>query len=67
MTVTPIFVLLCGLGFCSFVSYNLVRMPVLAPFAETFGAGPVMVGFIVAASTTTGVLLKLPEERCPTS
>ncbi len=60
MIVTPIFVLLCGLGFCSFVSYNLVRMPALAPFAETFGAGPVMVGFIVAASTMTGALLKLP-------
>lgn len=60
MNVTPIFVLLCGVGFCSFVSYNLVRMPALAPFAESFGAGPVMVGFIVAASTMTGVLLKLP-------
>lgn len=60
MTVTPIFVLLCGVGFCSFVSYNLVRMPALAPFAETLGAGPVTVGFIVAASTLTGVLLKLP-------
>ena len=60
MTVTPIFVLLCGVGFCSFVSYNLVRMPALAPFAESFGAGPVTVGFIVAASTMTGVLLKLP-------
>ena len=60
MTVTPIFVLLSGVGFCSFVSYNLVRMPALAPFAETLGAGPVTVGFIVAASTMTGVLLKLP-------
>ena len=39
MTVVPIFVLLCGVGFCSFVSYNLVRMPALAPFAETLGAG----------------------------
>ena len=60
MTGTPIFVLLCGVGFCSFVSYNLVRMPALAPFAETLGAGPVTVGFIVAASTMTGILLKLP-------
>ena len=60
MTVIPIFVLLCGVGFCSFVSYNLVRMPALAPFAETLGAGPVTVGFIVAASTMTGILLKLP-------
>ncbi len=60
MTVTPVFLLLCGVGFCSFVSYNLVRMPALAPFAESLGAGPVTVGFIVAASTMTGVLLKLP-------
>ena len=60
MTMTPIFLLLCGVGFCSFVSYNLVRMPALAPFAESLGAGPVTVGFIVAASTMTGVLLKLP-------
>ena len=60
MTITPVFVLLCGVGFCSFVSYNLVRMPALAPFAESLGAGPVTVGFIVAASTMTGVLLKLP-------
>ena len=60
MTVVPIFVLLCGVGFCSFVSYNLVRMPALAPFAESLGAGPVTVGFIVAASTMTGIVLKLP-------
>lgn len=60
MTVVPIFLLLCGVGFCSFVSYNLVRMPALAPFAETLGAGPVTVGFIVAASTMTGIVLKLP-------
>ena len=60
MTVLPMFVLLCFVGFCSFVSYNLVRMPALAPFAETLGAGPVTVGFVVAASTMTGVVLKLP-------
>ena len=60
MTVVPIFLLLCGVGFCSFVSYNLVRMPALAPFAESLGAGPVTVGFIVAASTMTGIFLKLP-------
>lgn len=56
----PVFVLLCAVGFCSFVSYNLVRVPALAPFAETLGAGPVAVGLIVAASTFMGVLLKLP-------
>ncbi len=60
MTVNPMFVLLCGVGFCGFASYNVVRMPALAPFAEALGAGPVAVGFIVAASTMTGVFLKLP-------
>jgi MFS family permease len=54
------FVLLCGVGFLSFVSYNLVRTPALAPFAESLGAAPIAVGVIVAASTLTGVCLKLP-------
>ncbi len=54
------FILLCGVGFLSFVSYNLVRTPTLAPFAESLGAGPMAVGVIVAASTLTGVFLKLP-------
>ena len=56
----PVFLLLCGVGLCSFISYNLIRMPALAPFAESLGAGPVVVGFIVAASTLTGIFLKLP-------
>ncbi len=60
MTVVPAFLLLCVVGFCGFVSYNVVRMPALASFAETLGAGPVEVGFILAASTMTGVVLKLP-------
>ncbi len=60
MKSTPVFLILCGVGLCSFMSYNLVRMPALAPFAESLGAGPVAVGFIVAASTMTGVFLKLP-------
>ena len=60
MRFNPVFLILCGVGFCSFISYNLVRMPALAPFAESLGAGPVVVGFIVAASTFTGIFLKLP-------
>ena len=60
MSSTPVFLLLCGVGLCSFISYNLVRMPALAPFAESLGAGPVAVGFIVAASTITGIFIKLP-------
>ncbi|MYA27941.1 MAG: MFS transporter, partial [Nitrospira sp. SB0666_bin_27] len=63
MSVSPIFVLLCGVGFSSFVSYNLVRMPALAPFAESLGAGPLTVGFIVAASTMTGIFINIQFEK----
>jgi MFS family permease len=38
----------------------MVRMPVLALFAESLGAGPERIGLIVSVSTLTGVLLKLP-------
>lgn len=44
----------------AFVSYDLIRSPVLPLFAESIGAGPEAVGMIVAASTITGILLKLP-------
>jgi DHA1 family multidrug resistance protein-like MFS transporter len=60
MTQIQRFVLLCAIGVCCFISYNLVRMPVLALFAQSLGAGPEMVGLIVSVSTLTGVLLKLP-------
>lgn len=60
MIFTPVFWLLCAVGCSSFISYNLVRMPALAPFAESLGAGPVAVGWVIAASTLTGVCLKLP-------
>lgn len=52
--------LLCGIGVFCFLSYNLVRMPVLSLFAESLGAGPEAIGLIVSASTLTGVFLKLP-------
>jgi len=35
-------------------------MPVLSMFAESLGATPQMIGVVVAASTMTGVFLKLP-------
>ena len=54
------FALLCGVGLFAFISYNLVRMPVLSLFAQSLGAGPEAIGFIVAASTLTGVFLKWP-------
>jgi len=54
------FVLLCGVGIFCFISYNLVRMPVLALFAQSLGAGPETIGLVVSVSTLTGVFLKLP-------
>ncbi len=60
MTSAHSFILLCGIGFLCFISYNLVRMPVLALFAESLGAGPEGIGLIVSVSTLTGVFLKLP-------
>jgi MFS family permease len=52
--------LLLGIGLFAFISYNLVRMPLLPLFAQSLGAGPEAIGFIVAASTLTGVALKWP-------
>jgi len=54
------FILLCGVGLFAFISYNLVRMPVLSLFAQSLGASPEAIGFIVSASTVTGVFLKWP-------
>jgi MFS family permease len=60
MTTSRAFALLCTIGVFCFISYNMVRMPVLALFAESLGAGPERIGLIVSVSTLTGVLLKLP-------
>jgi MFS transporter, DHA1 family, multidrug resistance protein len=42
------------------LSYQMARSPVLPRFAESLGAAPEMIGMVVAASTVTGVLFKLP-------
>ncbi len=60
MTTSRSFTLLCTIGIFCFISYNMVRIPVLALFAESLGAGPERIGLIVSASTLTGVFLKLP-------
>jgi DHA1 family multidrug resistance protein-like MFS transporter len=60
MTQLHRFVLLCAIGVFCFLSYNLVRMPVLSLFAQSLGAGPEVIGMIVSVSTLTGVLLKFP-------
>lgn len=60
MTTSRSFALLCAIGVFCFISYNMVRMPVLALFAESLGASPERIGLIVSVSTLTGVFLKLP-------
>ena len=60
MTSSRSFLLICTVGIFCFISYNMVRMPVLALFAEHLGAGPERIGLIVSVSTLTGALLKLP-------
>src|SRR5712671_1302818 len=42
------------------LGYQMARTPVLPSFAADLGALPELVGVIVAASTITGVFLKLP-------
>lgn len=60
MTTSRSFLVLCTIGVFCFISYNMVRMPVLALFAESLGASPERIGLIVSVSTLTGVFLKLP-------
>jgi len=47
-------------SFLARLSYQMARSPVLPRFAEHLGAAPELIGMIVAASTVTGVLFKLP-------
>jgi len=51
---------LCVAGFVAYFSYSICRAPLLPLFARELGAGPSLVGFVMGASTLTGVFLKLP-------
>ena len=51
---------LSSVGALAYCSYAMCRSPVLPLFARELGASPAAVGFIVAASTLTGVVLKFP-------
>ena len=42
------------------LGYQMARSPVLPLFAQELGAPPELIGLIVAASTITGVFMKLP-------
>jgi DHA1 family multidrug resistance protein-like MFS transporter len=51
---------LCAAGFLAYCSYAICRSPLLPLFARELGADARLIGFIVGASTLTGVVLKLP-------
>lgn len=55
-----LFVRLCTAGALAYCSYAICRSPLLPLFAQDLGAGPEAVGLIAAASTVTGIFLKLP-------
>ncbi|HYE85032.1 MAG TPA: MFS transporter [Vicinamibacterales bacterium] len=54
------FARLCTAGLLAYGSYAMCRSPLLPLLARELGAGPPMVGLVVAASTLTGVFVKLP-------
>jgi len=54
------FWLLCVISLLAFISYDLIRSPLLPLFAERLGAHPEVIGLIVGISTVTGILFKLP-------
>jgi MFS family permease len=60
MTQSRAFAGLCATAFAAYSSYALCRTPLLPLFAQDLGASPSMIGFIVGASTLTGVAVKLP-------
>jgi len=51
---------LCVAGFVAYCSYAICRTPLLPLFARDLGAGPSLIGFVMGASTLTGICLKLP-------
>lgn len=54
------FARLCAIGFLAYCSYAICRAPLLPLLARELGADAPMVGFVVGASTLTGIVLKLP-------
>ncbi|MGR3310755.1 MAG: MFS transporter [Candidatus Brocadiales bacterium] len=54
------FVALCTVGFFARMSYAMARTPILPLFALALGAKPEAIGFVVGASTITGIFFKLP-------
>ena len=56
---TPFLIMVIA-GMLSRFGYQMARSPVLPRFAQDLGASPELLGLIVAASTVTGIMIKLP-------
>jgi MFS transporter, DHA1 family, multidrug resistance protein len=56
----PVLTRFCIAGFVAYCSYAICRIPLLPLFARDLGAEPSVIGFVMGASTLTGVLVKLP-------
>lgn len=52
--------LLCWSAVLAFFSYSMARSPILPLYGQTLGLGAAAIGWIVAASTITGIFCKLP-------
>jgi DHA1 family multidrug resistance protein-like MFS transporter len=52
--------MLCAAGLAAYFSYALCRTPLLPLLARQLGASPELTGLVMAASTLTGVFVKLP-------
>ena len=55
-----VFLRLATASFVAYSSYALCRTPLLPLFARELGASPSLIGLVMAASTLTGVVVKLP-------
>lgn len=51
---------LCGASFFLYFSYALARSPIIPLYAQSLGASSQIIGWAVAASTITGIFMKLP-------
>lgn len=51
---------LCSIALLAYTSYAMCRIPLLPLYARELGATPKTIGFVMAASTVTGILVKLP-------
>ncbi len=57
---SPTFALVCAVGFFGLMAYEWCRTPITPWFARSFEIDESFIGFIMGASTMTGIFLTLP-------